>query len=288
MNGYIGVTSREWFQFLSANDIHSEINFWRKNTYQFKVLEQGESFFFLVKNEKGVKTEREVLGMATYERFEVNSVDEAWEKYREGNGDLEKESYIVRMKAMFNADLTTSNIGCIILSNFKVFRQPVKLSTINIDFQNSIVSGKTIASDEVEKIKNAGFKTYSNVVRELNEVYQVGFTEDDESFPEGKQLLKEHLVRERNPKLIQRAKELYKTKYGKLTCQVCGFDFEEEYGEIGKDYIEGHHTKPVSEMMDGEQSKPEDIAMVCANCHRMLHRRRPWLTIDELSKLKNK
>ena len=288
MNGYIGVTSREWFQFLSANDIHSEINFWRKNTNQFKVLEQGESFFFLVKNEKGVKTEREVLGMATYERFEVNSVDEAWEKYREGNGDLEKESYIVRMKAMFNADLTTSNIGCIILSNFKVFRQPVKLSTINIDFQNSIVSGKTIASDEVEKIKNAGFKTYSNVVRELNEVYQVGFTEDDESFPEGKQLLKEHLVRERNPKLIQRAKELYKTKYGKLTCQVCGFDFEEEYGEIGKDYIEGHHTKPVSEMMDGEQSKPEDIAMVCANCHRMLHRRRPWLTIDELSKLKNK
>ena len=105
---------------------------------------------------------------------------------------------------------------------------------------------------------------------------------------QSKQLLKEHLVRERNPKLIQRAKELYKTKYGKLTCQVCGFDFEEEYGEIGKDYIEGHHTKPVSEMMDGEQSKPEDIAMVCANCHRMLHRRRPWLTIDELSKLKNK
>ena len=288
MNGYISITSREWFQFLSANNIHSEINFWRKNTNQFKVLKQGELFFFLVKNEKGIKTEREVLGVATYERFEVNSVDEAWGKYREGNGDLEKESYIARMEAMFNTDLKTSKIGCIILSNFKVFHQPVKLSTINIDFQNSIVSGKTITIDEVEKIKNAGFKTYSNVVQELNEVYQVGFTEDDESFPEGKQVLREHLVRERNPKLIQRAKELYKTKYGKLICQVCGFDFEEEYGEIGTDYIEGHHTKPVSEMMDGEQSKPEDIAMVCANCHRMLHRRRPWLTIDELSKLKDK
>ena len=127
MNGYIGITSREWFQFISANNIHSEINFWRKNTNQFKVLKQGEPFFFLVKNEKGIKTEREVLGVATYERFEVNSVDEAWEKYREGNGDLEKESYIARMEAMFNTDLKTSEIGCVILSNFKVFRQPVKL-----------------------------------------------------------------------------------------------------------------------------------------------------------------
>ena len=116
----------------------------------------------------------------------------------------------------------------------------------------------------------------------------MGLTEDAESFPEGQQVLKQHLVRERNPELIARAKERYKQKYGKLTCEVCQFDFEKEYGAIGIDYIEGHHTKPVSKMKLDEQTKIEEIAMVCANCHRMLHRRRPWLSLEELEQLKKK
>ena len=174
MKGYIAITSREWFQFLKGKNIQTELNFWRKNTNQFKVLEPGDPFFFLVKNEKGVKSEREILGMATYERFEVNSVDEAWEKYREGNGDFEKNSYIARMETMFKTELKESKIGCIILSNFKVFHNPVRLSTLNINFQNSIVSGKTITATEIDTIKNIGFKTYSTVVRELSEMYQIG------------------------------------------------------------------------------------------------------------------
>ncbi len=40
-------------------------------------------------------------------------------------------------------------------------------------------------------------------------------------------------------------------------------------------------------MADGEETKIEDIAMVCANCHRMLHRKIPWLSIKELNKLLN-
>lgn len=288
MKGYVGVTSREWYQYLAANEIVGEINFWRKNTNQFKVLQQGEPFFFLVKNEKGVKTEREVLGMAIFERFEVNSVTQAWAKYGHCNGDVSMDNFISRMEEMFKTDLNQNEIGCIILSNFKNFSQPIRLSEIDIDFQNSVVSGKSISEVEVVRLQKAGLKTYSTVVKELNEVYQVGFTEDDESFPEGKQVLKQHLVRERNPKLIQLAKDCYKKKHDKLTCQVCGFDFEEKYGAIGIDYIEGHHTKPVSEMTIGEETKIEDIAMVCANCHRMLHRRRPWLTIEELTKLTSK
>jgi len=287
MNGYIGITSREWFEYLTEHQIHNEINFWRKNTNQFKVLKQGEPFFFLVKNPKGIKTERQVLGYATFERFETNTVQNAWDTYKEGNGDQSFEDFMARMEEMFKTNLQNEEIGCIILSNFKVFQQPVLLSEIGIDFQNSIVSGKSIGLYEIEKINSVGYKTRNEIIRELEEVYKVGLTEDDESFPEGRQVLKQHLIRERNPKLIARAKELYKQKHGKLTCEVCGFDFEEEYGEIGADYIEGHHTKPVSEMQSGEETKVEDIAMVCANCHRMLHRRRPWLSVNELSNLKN-
>ncbi|MDM5358816.1 HNH endonuclease [Peribacillus sp. ACCC06369] len=66
---------------------------------------------------------------------------------------------------------------------------------------------------------------------------------------------------------------------------MCRFDFKEHYGDIGEGYIEGHHTKPISEMGEDEQTKIEDIVLVCANCHRMLHRRRPWLSINELKEL---
>ena len=53
-----------------------------------------------------------------------------------------------------------------------------------------------------------------------------------------------HIVladRERNSKVVQLAKQNFKDKNGRLYCQVCEFDFEKEYGEIGADFIEAHH-----------------------------------------------
>lgn len=101
-----------------------------------------------------------------------------------------------------------------------------------------------------------------------------------DSFPEGRLVERLHLARERNPALIRRAKELAPRP---LVCACCGFDFEAKYGLIGRDFIEAHHTKPVSTFSpDGDETLVEDIALVCSNCHRMLHRRRPWLGIHEL------
>lgn len=102
------------------------------------------------------------------------------------------------------------------------------------------------------------------------------------SFPEGGIVERMHLHRERNQKVIKLAKDKFKNKFGRLFCQVCDFDFSDKYGVLGEDFIEGHHTIAVSAMNPHHQTKPEDIALVCANCHRMLHRKRPWLSIDEL------
>jgi hypothetical protein len=285
VNGYIGVTSREWFGYLSVSVGINEVNFWRKNTANFNVLKQGEPFFFLVKNEKGVQGERTVLGKATYERFEVLTVNEAWGRYRTSNGDEDKNSFITRMNEMFETDKHNGRIGCIILSDFQAFNNPVYLSHINIEFKNSIVSGKAISKTEVNAILEYGFTNVSNVMRKLSEIDRIGYTEDDEGFPEGKLKLKQHLVRERNPEVIKLAKELFIERHSKLFCEVCDFDFVEHYGELGEGYIEGHHTKPISEMAENEETKVEDISLVCANCHRMLHRKRPWLSISELKQL---
>ncbi len=122
-------------------------------------------------------------------------------------------------------------------------------------------------------------------LRSINNENVLELTQDDDEFSEGKLLLKLHLQRERNPKLIRNAKKNFLDKNGRLYCEICGFDFNDKYGELGKNYIEAHHMIPVSTMAEGEKTKIEDIVMVCSNCHSMIHRKKPWLNKTELKKL---
>ena len=105
-------------------------------------------------------------------------------------------------------------------------------------------------------------------------------------FPEGRIVERKHKSRERNSKVVQVAKANFKSKHGRFFCEICDFDFQENYGDLGADFIEAHHTIPVSEMKEGHTTRPEEIAIVCSNCHRMLHKRRPWLSMKELKKIK--
>ena len=73
--------------------------------------------------------------------------------------------------------------------------------------------------------------------------------------------------------------------HGKI-CMACGFNFQEIYGELGDDYIVVHHLTPVSAMGEDYIVDPEkDLVTICANCHAMVHRRNPPLTINELKRL---
>lgn len=109
----------------------------------------------------------------------------------------------------------------------------------------------------------------------------INLTPSLEEFEEGKQVLKVHLKRERNPKLIQIAKKRFKEKHGKLYCEACNFNFKDKYNINDVEFIEAHHLKPVSELKEGEKTKIEDIVMLCPNCHRMIHKYRPWIDKKE-------
>lgn len=66
-------------------------------------------------------------------------------------------------------------------------------------------------------------------------------------------------------------------------CSVCGMNFEKTYGKIGINFIHVHHAVPVSQMGDDYLVDPEkELFPVCPNCHAMLHRCDPPLTVDEL------
>jgi 5-methylcytosine-specific restriction enzyme A len=100
--------------------------------------------------------------------------------------------------------------------------------------------------------------------------------------PEGRVLTRLHRVRERNPKLVRLKKEYALDVFGKLSCEACTFDFLCFYGTHGDGYIECHHTKPISFLEPNEKTKLTELALVCSNCHRMLHRGARWLTVPEL------
>lgn len=96
--------------------------------------------------------------------------------------------------------------------------------------------------------------------------------DEDYSVKEGKVIYKLHKLRERDRKINSKKKAEYFKKHRRLDCEVCGFDFHEAYGDLGEGFIEAHHRVPLSEL-DGEKiTKLEDLALVCSNCHRMLHR----------------
>ena len=98
---------------------------------------------------------------------------------------------------------------------------------------------------------------------------------------EGGVIVRLHKRYERDPRLIAEKKRAAKAA-GELLCQVCGFDFERRYGELGADFIEVHHTRPIHTLKPGSKTKLEDLATLCSNCHRMAHRRRVPLSLADI------
>lgn len=119
---------------------------------------------------------------------------------------------------------------------------------------------------------------------EINLVEPDLTTETGEAI-EGEILYRLHKLRERNSNLAQRKKRAILGATGKLECEVCGFDFGHVYGHLGEGYIECHHKIPLHQLKAAQRTNLEDLSLVCANCHRMLHKSINTLTIDELTKI---
>ncbi|GAB3533154.1 hypothetical protein GCM10027443_18160 [Pontibacter brevis] len=142
--------------------------------------------------------------------------------------------------------------------------------------QQSGISIKSAIRDELETV-------WFNFFTE-NLYVKTSFISNDfqgqtvESYFEGKAKEVTQTRYERNPKA--RKVCLYHHGY---SCVVCGFNFENEFGEIGKNFIHVHHLNPVSEIGQEYLLNPiEDLRPVCPNCHSMLHMKRPPFSIEEI------
>jgi predicted HNH restriction endonuclease len=90
-----------------------------------------------------------------------------------------------------------------------------------------------------------------------------------DSFQEGgiNEVYGEYKIQKRNPKLREEA-----IRQHGYNCFVCDFNFEDIYGNFGAGYIEVHHLELLSSIKSERTLTAKDVAVVCANCHRVLHR----------------
>jgi 5-methylcytosine-specific restriction protein A len=98
---------------------------------------------------------------------------------------------------------------------------------------------------------------------------------------EGSRRWIQHFSRERRPEIVAAKKAQVLKTTGSLKCEACDFDFMERYGAIGEGFCEVHHKVPLSSLNEQSETKLEDLAVLCSNCHRMIHRTKPMSGVNE-------
>lgn len=109
-----------------------------------------------------------------------------------------------------------------------------------------------------------------------------------------------HHLHDESRTYITSTKQIYRSQAAKAECirlkgchcNICGFDFEKTYGELGKDYIEVHHITPIGKLSTAEgydgTDPQNDLIPLCSNCHSMIHRRKEPYQPDEIKVLLGK
>lgn len=103
------------------------------------------------------------------------------------------------------------------------------------------------------------------------------------SVSEGGRRLVSHLRRERKRAVVEAKKAAVLGATGRLSCEVCGFDFSATYGSVGEGFCEVHHLSPLSASDGSITTTLADLAVLCSNCHRIIHRSDPMLSVAELA-----
>lgn len=173
----------------------------------------------------------------------------------------------------------------------------VKMGFAQLNNQKYILTekGEKLLIDKLEEYEyiNSGYftkKSQEQANEELlsNEQHKYFVPEDEIS--EGKLITTVTKTRKRSTKLREYAFDYYK-KINQIKCDICGFNFEENYGKFGRDYIEFHHIKPISvyeedgKIINLEEAR-QNLVPLCSNCHKILHRNR--ITVEQLKEAMNK
>jgi len=203
-----------------------------------------------------------------------------------------KDSFFTQKVRNLKSHNTFENLGLAIYhkresgeksGSFKITNHGKKYLSENITIVNYLLNNHL----DSQELKEAFGKVHTN----RNKPQEIEVFDENLIIYEGTQELINTAKYKRSKLLRDRAIKHFTDEDERIRCRVCGFDFEEVYGERGKGYIEIHHQKPVFQF-DGDDMKQtinnalKNLIPLCANCHRMVHRSREnILSLSELKKI---
>jgi 5-methylcytosine-specific restriction enzyme A len=153
----------------------------------------------------------------------------------------------------------------------------LKIGSLSQQLWTPQSSGISIRNELIDELEAVWFDFLTTQEIRFNP-YAPAEEQTGKTFTEGASVPVLQTRYERNPF----AREQCLKHFG-YQCSVCEFDFAGYYGQIGKDFIHVHHLTPIATVKTTYLVDPiRDLRPVCPNCHAMLHKRVPALTIDEL------
>jgi len=195
----------------------------------------------------------------------------------DGHGEYKSNLLVIELSQVLNS-LTTSERS-------ETFRNPsgVALKLANFIAIDDTRAGGMTSVSKLDRIVFNEFKSDLPTLKRLASNIKVSIANDfdpalvediDEGAiaKEGKRIQKLHFVKERNQVIVKAKKKFVLKQLGRLDCEICGFNFSATYGSIGDDFIECHHIVPLHKLEFESITKLSDLALVCSNCHRMIHK----------------
>lgn len=143
-------------------------------------------------------------------------------------------------------------------------------------FSQQITVGRSRWAEFLDRERRSGVWAY----RPKTAVRSPVAADAELSAVEGDPRLFFHLRRERNPALAQAKREAVHAAKVHLECEACGFATTVTFPDLGGEVCEVHHRLPLGAASEAVETRLEDLAVLCANCHRAIHRTKPLMSVE--------
>lgn len=238
--------TKEWLELFST-------------TNNIPLLKDGDC---LILNEKRIGIRGSKGGVSSH-RFGIRETKES------------DYDYLIFCVSEIEIPKTINELKFVLLDSSKLVRLKLTLGTSDKSFKlgnhYKFMSFEEFKSDFQYNVQDT-LEYFVDEVESLNSFIEEQITTYiDKSYDEGTKKMINHYRIERNSTVVKKAKQQFEEQNGCLYCEICKFDYFKAYGVLGRKYIEAHHKNPLS--LNGETTtRVEDLALLCANCHRMIHR----------------
>ncbi len=160
------------------------------------------------------------------------------------------------------------------------FKTGVSLEEVRLDESDAMIKRKTLLENTIMRAnpiitlpRGTVFKLNSEETEELVRLWESNGKIETISELEGNRRLQQHYVIERSRSLRNVKLNRIRAEFGQLRCELCGIKDNGNYpAQFSEAIFEVHHRKPLSSFSESTRTRIEDLAVLCSNCHRAVHR----------------